>query len=140
MATDSADAPPHTDNTAWLKDVVDMEHRDPDWADACGNEESATKFLAHMSSLLSQFSESAAPLDPSAAVGSAHSEVAATCVGMPPHQPAEHCGDAHPCSIPRPPHVAPDPNTRPGQTDVGELGEVMCDLDGRRGGIQAFGW
>ena len=54
MATDSADAPPHTDNTAWLKDVVNTKHRDPAWADACGNEESATQFLARiLSDLLS---------------------------------------------------------------------------------------
>ena len=69
MATDSADAPAHTDNTAWLKDVVNIEHRDPAWADACGSEELATKFLAHMSSLLSEFFKSgAAPMDPSAAM------------------------------------------------------------------------
>ena len=64
MATASADAPPHTDNAAWLKDVVKMENRDPAWNVACGSEDAATRFLARMFDLLSQsFKRSAdAPL------------------------------------------------------------------------------
>ena len=67
MSTDSAGPPPHTAYAAWLKDVVNTEHRDPAWDHACGSEEAATKFLGRMSILLGQCLESGtAPPDPSA--------------------------------------------------------------------------
>ena len=96
MATGSADAPPHTYNTVWLKDVVNTEHRDPAWADACGSEESATKFLAHMSSLLSQFfKRDAAPLDPSAAMA-AHTTKWQQCAWDADKEIPPTCAKSHP--------------------------------------------